>query len=278
MPAVNAAAFNEGITVWTEETDASPGEEEKACIVIDCDTELVAKVDAVVQCAQIGNMAARFSPEQWSRALNGLAVEHDRVAEQTLYATMAGAATAVTYANTSGTVYGILSAIDKAVAGIRSRLRLLDNTRIRTLAPAWTRNALRADIASQRLGSSPEEALTVADAVINAFFTARGVDPIWSPDLDQFGAQNAGALLDFPGADVDILVFVEGDYLHLDGGTLDLGTEIVDSTLNKTNDRQAFMETFEKVILRGCQPLLLDGIAVAEVCICPDVAAAAESV
>lgn len=269
MPAASLGDFSGGITVWTESTDASPGAEEKACLVIDCDTELTAKVDAIVECAQIGNFQARFNSEQWRRALEGLSLAHDRTAEQTLYSQMTGDATAVTYAST-GTIYGILSAIDKAVAGIRSRLRVPD-ARIRTVAPAWVRQALRADIASQRLGSSPSEALTVADQVIDSFFAARGVDPIWSPDLDVFGDQNAGALLDFPGAEVDILVYVEGDYLFLDGGTLDLGTEIVDSTLNKTNDRQAFMETFEKVILRGIQPLLIDGIAVDEVCVCPDV-------
>lgn len=273
-PAVTFSALNSGITVWPIETDESPGESTKACLTIDCEDELTVKVDAVVACLQIGNFAARFSPEFWRSRLDALMVAHDRIAEQTLYATLDAFATQVTYGAGNGTIYSVLSGLDKLVAGIRSRLRY-EGT-IRTLGPAWVRNALRADIASQRLGSSPAEALTIADSIIDAFFTSRGVSPVWSLDLDVFGAQNAGALVDFPGANAEIQVWTEGTYFFVDGGTLDLGTEITDSTLNQTNDRQAFLETFENLASRGTPSYALT-VPIDELCVCPDVAVIAES-
>jgi hypothetical protein len=270
-PAVTFSALDGGITLWPIETDESPGENTKECLVIDCEDELTVKVGAVVACVQIGNLAARFSPEFWRSRLDALMIAHDRIADQTLYATLDAAATQVTYGAGNGTIYSVLSGLDKLVAGIRSRFRY-EGT-IRTLGPAWVRNALRADIASQRLGSSPAEALTVADGIIDSFFTTRGVSPVWSLDLDVFGAQGAGALVDFPGANAEIQVWTEGNYFFVDGGTLDLGTEIVDSTLNQTNDRQAFLETFENLASRGTPSYALT-VPVAELCVCPDVAAA----
>lgn len=260
----------DGVGVWTIETDTSPGETVKACLVVDCDEEQTALVDAVTACLQIGNFQARFNPEYWRSRLDLLMVAHDRLAEQTLYADMDAAATQVTYGAGSGSIYAILSGIDKAVAGMRSRLRLGRGTVIRAVAPEWTLNALRSDIASQRIGGNPAEALNLADQVIASFFSSRGITPVWSPDLDLFGTQGAGALLDWPGGDVEILLYPEGTFFYLDGGTLDLGTEVIDSTLIRTNDRIAFLETFEKVAFRGGQALALT-VPVAELCVCPDV-------
>ena len=91
-----------------------------------------------------------------------------------------------------------------------------------------------------------------------------------APDLDVFGTQNAGALLDYPGGTTQFIVYPEGTFMFLDGGTLDLGTEITDSTLNKTNDRQAFVETFEKAVKRGCESLAVT-VTINEGCQCPEV-------
>jgi hypothetical protein len=270
-PSVGIADVVDGITVWPIETDESPGENTKACLVLDCVDEVVAEVDAIVACVQIGNFQARFNPEFWRSRLDVLMVAHDRIAEQTLYTDIVAGSTAVTYAGSTGTIYDVLSFIDKAVAGLRSRNRLNNSIGFRAILPDWVHQALRADIASQRLnGQSGADSLAQADATIDAFFRVRGVIPVWTLDVDVFGAQAAGALLDFPGGDAPITVYPEGTWMFLDGGTLDLGTEITDSTLNQTNDRQAFMETFEKVAFRGCESLT-STVSIAEVCVCPEV-------
>jgi hypothetical protein len=49
---------------------------------------------------------------------------------------------------------------------------------------------------------------------------------------------------------VQYAIFPEGAFIHVDGGTLDLGL-VRDSTLNSTNDFQIFGETFENVARIG---------------------------
>jgi hypothetical protein len=268
-PAITLADMDGAVGVWTYETDTSPGETEKVCLTLTCEDEEVAYVDAITACLQIGNFQARFNPEFWRSRLDALMVLHDRIAEQTLYADMDAASTQVTYGTGEGTIYSVLTAVDKATAGLRSRMRLDNRTVMNVLLPAWVRDALRSDITRQRLGSGPADHLAVADRIIDTFFSSRNARPVWSYDLDVFGAQSAGALLSYPGGNVEFIVWPEGTFFHLDGGTLDLGTEIMDSTLVRQNNRMAFMETFERAVFRGGQSLAVT-VPVAELCICND--------
>jgi hypothetical protein len=135
------------------------------------------------------------------------------------------------------------------------------------IGPQWMRDAIRASIAFQGDGNFVDN-LSLADATINSFFTDRSVSPTWSPDIDVFGAQGAAPLITWPNDIARGLLYPEGTFFFLDGGTLDLGTEIRDSTLNSTNDRQAFLETFENVAFRGCQSFVVS-VPVDESCVCP---------
>jgi hypothetical protein len=266
QPSVTVGDLSGSITVWTSDTDAAPGTEEKDCPRIECEDEVSANVDAIVACVTVGNFQARFNPEFWRSRLDLLMVDHDRIAEQTLYTTIETGSTQVTYAPDSGSVVNVLQALDKAAAGLRSRHRLNPSTVLRAIMPAWLQDALRAHLASQAPAGSPD-LFAVADAQLASFFSSRRIVPIWSPDVDVFGTQADGALVDFPGGNVDIVLYPEGTWLFLDGGTLDLGTEIRDSALNAVNDRQAFMETFEQVVFRGCESLSIE-VALGEDCIC----------
>jgi len=53
---------------------------------------------------------------------------------------------------------------------------------------------------------------------------------------------------------IDTVLYVEGDWILLDGGTLDLGL-VRDSTLNMRNRYQVFSESFEGVAFRGLESL-----------------------
>lgn len=274
-PAADLSAVSGGVGVWTHETDTSPGENEKACLVVECEDELSEVVDAITACLTIGNFQARFNPELWRSRLELLGIAHDRLAETTNYSDILANVTAwTTHGAGNGTIYAVLAGVAKAAEGIRSRSRILRGT-IRVVLPSWLRAALREDIASQR--PFDLDAFAVADNRIDQFFTSRGLRPIWSPDVDLFAAQTAGtsqspvALNTWPGGNVRAVLFPEGAFFHLDGGTLDLGTEIIDSELIKQNNRQAFWETFEKVAYRGGEVIAVD-TPVDEVCICPDVA------
>jgi hypothetical protein len=253
-PAVTVGDLTDAVTVWTSENDASPGVLTKACPHIGCPDEIEAKVDAIVQCITVGNFQAKFNPEFWRSRLDLLMVEHDRIAEQTLFAQMQASAANVTVANTvGGTAKQALRALDRAAAGLRSRHRLNTTTQLDFIAPAWLRDALRSSITNS---ADDLDEYATADSILNGFFNAQNIDPIWSNDLQVFAAQGAGALTDFP-ATATTLLYPEGTFLFLDGGTLDLGIEITDSTLNATNDRQAFAETFEQAAFRGCEAIEL---------------------
>jgi hypothetical protein len=256
------------VSVWTHDTDLAPSDAVKPCPHVDCEPEVEVFVDAVTACLEVGNFQARFNPEFWRSQLDLLMVLHDRIAEQTLHATMVSLATAVTFATVDGnTATTLFISLDRAISGLRSRHRLL-GTQFRFIGPSWLRDAIRASIARQR--SDDPSNFAVADAVINGFFNSRGINATWSPDIDLFGAQTAGALLTWPGDNAQYLLYPEGTYFFLDGGTLDLGTEITDSTLNATNDRQAFLETFENVAFRGCEGYAVT-VPVGEDCVCENV-------
>lgn len=256
-PTVGVGDLEDAITIWTNENDESPSAvTEKACPHIDCEDELEAKVDAIVRCITVGNFQAKFNPEFWRSRLDLLLVEHDRVAEVTLFGQMQAAATNVTQAATEGgTAKEALRALDRATAGIRSRHRLNRSTTMNWIAPDWLRDALRSAVTNQAPGDMLDP-YSAADSAINNFFANRSIRPIWSPDLQIFSAQGAGALTSFPSTATTIL-YPEGSFVFLDGGSLDLGVEITDSVLNATNDRQAFAETFEGVTFRGCEALEL---------------------
>ncbi len=253
-PAVTVGDLTDAITVWTaaNDADSTPAVIEKACPHIDCPDELEARVDAIVQCLTVGNFQAKFNPEFWRSRLDLLMVEHDRVAEQTLFAQMQADATNVTWAASSGgTAKEALRGLDRAAAGIRSRLRLDLSTRLNWIAPAWLLDALRSSLTNN---ADDIDEYAAATQTITSFFTGRNISPTWSNDLQVIDAQAAGALEDFPST-ATTLLFPEGTYIFLDGGTLDLGIEITDSVLNSTNDRQAFAESFEQATFRGCEAL-----------------------
>jgi hypothetical protein len=110
---------------------------------------------------------------------------------------------------------------------------------------------MAADLALQM----PGDAMLNAYAEIDGYVNARGVILTTSIDLNVFGAQSVGALLEFPDTFAWYL-FSEGSFLFLDGGTLDLGI-IRDSTLVNTNDYKMFVETFEGLAFVGIESLVV---------------------
>ena len=97
------------------------------------------------------------------------------------------------------------------------------------------------------------EGVTALLSTIGGDHRRRGTSTARTGAGQIFGAQTAGALLEFPDTVVWYL-FPEGTWLFLDGGELDLGL-VRDSVLNSTNDFQIFMETFEGACMVGIESL-----------------------
>lgn len=249
------------VSLWTLQDDidaatAGAPDPVKPCIRVNCGDEVTVYTDAIPLCLTFGNLNARAYPELVARHNELALVQHARFAETRLLTRIGTLSTDVTAARQLGAVIDFLVTVDRAQAAYRSRHRLESNSPLRVVAPAWVMELMRADLAKRMPGDGMEANLAVADAQINAFFRSRNINVTWTLDGEAgqvFGAQAAGALLDFPD-NVVWYMFAEGTFLFLDGGTLDLGL-VRDSTLNGTNDYKMFVETFEGVAKVGIESL-----------------------
>lgn len=247
------ADYDDAVGIWTAANDAaaSPSPATKPCLTVACGNEVTAVADAVTLCLQFGNLATRAYPEMIARHNELALIQHAREAEQNLLTGIAGLGTAVTAAKVLGVARDWLTQLDKAGAAYRYRHRLGRNAPLRAIAPEWVLDAIRSDLALQVPG---DDTISVADAKINSWLSARNINVAWSMDgVPGFGTQSAGALGEFP-ATFEWDLFSEGSFLFLDGGTLDLGV-IRDSTLVGTNDYKMFVETFEGVAMVGVESL-----------------------
>ena len=142
----------------------------------------------------------------------------------------------------------------------RNRNRMAPTAPLMLLAPAWAKDTIREDLALQAAGDST---MAVADSEIEAWIAARSLRIGWYEDTPTTGtsqlyaSQGAGAALPWITT-VRSFMFHPGAHLFIDGGTLDLGTEVRDSSLNQANNVQAFMEAFEGVAFTGLESLAID--------------------
>lgn len=271
-PAVNGVSQTGGIGVWTEANDEADPIVPKVCAEIDCPTPVTATVDAIYQCLTFSNMSTRFDPEWMDSIIRAQRVAHARFAENRLLTQLTTASKVVYSTQILGAARDALWVLDHMIAYYRSVHRLRNDVPLRMIAPLWMMNLLRADITYQMVGDGLQS-LALTDAVIVSWFAERnvnitwhldGIDPadITGPDPDivvpaQFYTEvtTGSHVPAFPDA-VSTLLFREGDWMHLDGGTLDLGT-VRDSTLNGENRFQTFAESWEGVAFRGLESFQL---------------------
>lgn len=247
-------SYDNAVGVWTAATDAAPGGNTKTCLTVVCGAELTAVADAVTVCLQFGNLATRAYPEMIARHNELALIQHAREAETNLLTKIKAGGTAVTAARLISATRDFLVQVDKASAAYRYRHRLAANTPLRLLAPDWLRTLIRADLTLQMPGDGVDSTMALADTLIAKFFSVRNINVTWSLESHTgFGAQGAGAILEFPStAEWDL--FAEGTWMYIDGGTLDIGI-IRDSTLVGTNDYKTFTETFEGAAKIGPESL-----------------------
>lgn len=248
----------------------------KSCFVVDCPGVVEASIYSTYMCLEFANMTARFDNE-WVTATNEASqVAWSRFAENQLYARIATAskivygAPSVASAPGFSAVREMLANYDKVISYYRNRHRLNNQVPLHTIMPQWLVNMLQTDIARMMNTSGDLSGLFgVAQATIEGWFRTRNVNVTWH--LDGLAAtsspisgiaipaQTYATLLagqNVPGwpNKVDTVLYREGDWLFLDGGTLDIGL-VRDSALNLRNRYQTFNETFEGVAFKGLESL-----------------------
>ena len=244
------SSYANAVGVWTNATDTNPGTDVKTSLTVSAATELTVATDAVTLQLQFGNLMTRAYPELIARHNELALIQHAREAEQYLASKIAAGSIAVTSTSLIGVARDFLVQIGRASAAYRSRHRLDAGMPLRVIAPAWIKDAMRADLA---LAMPGDGTLNTSDAEIEGYLAARGVNITFSQDLDVFGAQTTGGMNEFSDT-FTWYIFAEGTFLFLDGGTLDVGI-IRDSTLVGTNDYKMFVETFEGIAKVGVESL-----------------------
>ena len=243
--------YDNAVGVWTAANDAaqSPDPATKASLTVQAVSETTVATDAVTLQMQFGNLATRAYPELIARHNELGLIQHAREAEQYLLSKIAAGSTAVTTSSLIGVARDFLVQVGRAAVAYRSRHRLEPTAPLRVILPTWLKDAMAADMTLQMPGDDKMNAYSEIDG----YLAARGVVVSYSLDQDIYGAQSAGALLEFTDSFTWYL-FAEGTFLFLDGGTLDLGI-IRDSSLVGTNDYKMFVETFEGVAKVGIESL-----------------------
>lgn len=254
----------DGVGLWScEDDEAVDAEDEstwKVCAEVDCAEHEEVGVDAIYTCVTIGNYQSRFAPEQWQGYLAALAVMHSRQAEVALFSKMRAAVSTTHTVDALGSTYAnLVNGVALAAAAIRQDQRLGD-VRLNLWLPEWIKTAIRMDLVTRRVFSSAVDDPNVTDALLASAFANEGVDVTYSQDLDSIegaSGQSDGPLTSLPTTAGAVLA-PNGYFTFLDGGMMDLGTEIRDHSLNRQNKVAAFSESFEGLMARGCNAKALD--------------------
>lgn len=272
----DALAMATGLGVWTQANDQAivipPADPDtnvyKSCLTVDCPGVLEASIYSTYMCLEFPNMTARFDTEWVGATTEAAMVAWARFAENQLISRIfAGSKVVKGLGGKLSAIADILATYDRVISYYRYRHRLNSTVNLRTIMPQWVIDMLRTDLARRMTMASPAELFAIAQAQLEAWFNTRGVNVTWHLDGNAGATVNgvvipdqryadlaAGqAIPDWPTA-VDSVLFVEGDWLFLDGGTLDLGL-VRDSALNRRNRYQTFVETFEGVAFDGKESL-----------------------
>lgn len=247
VPTTLASAAN-AITVITEANDALGGTyATKSCLDQTCLEYVETAVTIISHCREYGNLNARSWPESITFENELTMAEHARVAEGYLLDRIKSLSINVTSADVYSTTHDLIYAITRTAASIRYILRTGENVRLRALLPSWVPDMMVADIAATQFDRFRSRQF------VTSVLREAGVEPTFYLDTPSTGTtqafadETAGAIDDFPDV-IQFAVYVEGAFIHVDGGSLELGL-VRDSTLNSTNDFQMFGETFENVAL-----------------------------
>jgi hypothetical protein len=274
----DALAMTSGLGIWTQANDQAvvipPPDPDtnpyKSCFVVSCPGVLEASIYSTYMCLEFPNMTARFDTE-WVRATTQAAqIAWSRYTENNLLSRLFSASKILKGMGPAvSAIADLLATYDRVIAYYRNRHRLNSRVMLRTIMPQWVINLLQTDLARRFTMASPGDLFAIAQAELERWFSTRGVNVTWHLDglagatvsgvvvAQQFYDDSvAGAVVPQYPANVDSLLFVEGDWLLLDGGTLDLGL-VRDSELNKRNRYQTFIETFEGVAFTGKESLRL---------------------
>ena len=218
----------------------------KPCYRIECPEfeEFRLEVDGL--CITAGLLQQKGYPEVIARTVRGALIAHDhRMAARVLRAVAAGS-TAVAMPTEGGTTAPLLRAIELQGEHVRYLHRLGRGTTLEAVFPYWVRGAIRSDL-SKRNGV---ELLSVTDAQINGWFSARGIAPQFVYNWQDINTIEAAQFTGWP-TEVSFLMYPAGSWVRGSSDIITMDT-LIDSTLLAQNDFTAlFTEEGYAVVPMG---------------------------
>lgn len=256
VPSVSTLADADGsVTVIEAEDDAAGGSAAtKSCLAMECAEWTPVFIGAIAHCREVGNFNARTWPEGIEHENGNTMALWARTAEGRLLDRIDGYSLNLSRAAVYGAASTLLYALQISRVGIISRLRMDRNSRFRVILPFYAAEMFSLDLVNSQFGrfdTPPEQ--------VGALLSRYGFNVIWHEDegIDPAAAAEVWPLEtddsvqeDWPGSTIIARVFPEGQFVHLDGGTLELGL-VRDSELNHQNDFELFGESFESLFSVG---------------------------
>ena len=202
-----------------------------------------------------GNFADRFYPEQTKAYMQNGLTRFARHAETRRFNDIKFSSTH--FDNTPAT-FGAWRDLKRCLLGLIAELkdRMRDpNLPIRCLMPHYVAAMCACDLTAQQPGDDAwsvtaddvRARLNMLDPSVNFTWIYDGNEPnqrlLTTPAVLGGGASSRSPGFD---ADVDFVIYPEGTFLYLDGGSLDLGI-LRDTVVSATNRFQTFLETWEAV-------------------------------
>jgi hypothetical protein len=247
------------ITTVTVAQDAAAGT--KTVQEVSCGSASTVQVEAIAARLQFSNFNDRYSPERVKVYIAQTMAAWARQTERLLWEGIRNGATIV-YGNPVyiGAARQLIAELLVAIAGVRYRNRIDETYPVNVLLPVWAGYLVAVDLAAQQPGDDTFD--VDGKAVIQSALANVNARVVWSRDDARtngpvgaggpaFSSQSGsgGVLNDFPGR-VEALIYPEGQWLFLDGGTLDFGI-VRDSSLDSQNRFQSFYESFEGIAQVG---------------------------
>lgn len=229
-----------------------------------CPTATTRQIVAFSERITFGNFADRYHPENMRGVMAVARAAWARRAERALLTTMKAQSLLL---NAGGAAQPVgawpkfFAILARAARGYRYQYRIPEDATLRVVLQTWVLDKLFIDLLYQ----APGDGLTAQRIAIRQAVTAQLADlnivPIWGRDdaesTDANGVPSpafanvtaAGNLTDYPTL-TSALLFHEGAFLFLDGGTLDFGI-VRDSATLAANKWQTFFESFEQSAMVG---------------------------
>lgn len=240
-----SSIFNSGAYFCQTEAE-SMADTVKPCFEIPCPSFTEQRLDACGLCVKVGILQNRTYPELVSRWLRGAMTAHAHKINAKVINSMVNASTAVAIPGTHGAIAPTLNAVELAVIDMRYRLKMRDTSTLEMVLPTWAKGLFRADHARRQFAS--EESIT--DAMINAWFTARGVSVQWVYDWQDSAFGLPQAATQWP-AELKFLLYPAGRFVRASSPIIEINT-LYDSSLLSVNKQLALFFEEGLTVISKC--------------------------